>query len=78
MLTRLLPSAGRRKINGLSQPEKKVIELAAEGNRADQIAARLHRSIQTVRSHVRSVKIKLGAKTTTQAAVIAVREGHIK
>ena len=54
--------------------ERQVINLIAEGLGNKQIAARLHISIHTVKSHVRNVMEKLALHTRLQIAAYAHRE----
>jgi DNA-binding NarL/FixJ family response regulator len=51
--------------------ERQVINLIAEGLGNKQIAARLHISIHTVKSHVRNVMEKLALHTRLQIAAFA-------
>ncbi|MBC1260805.1 response regulator transcription factor [Synechococcus sp. BSF8S] len=62
---------------GLSEREQEVLELVVRGYQNPQIASRLHLSVETVRSHLRSAFQKLGASGRTQAAVMAVCQGLV-
>jgi DNA-binding NarL/FixJ family response regulator len=55
-----------------------VLRLLAEGLPNKAIAARLHLSEKTVKSHVSSVLAKLGVADRTQAALRAVRDGYVE
>jgi len=57
----------------LTQTERKVLNLIAEGLSNPQIAAKLVVSPSTVRFHVTSILRKLGVTNRTEAATIAVR-----
>ena len=60
----------------LTPRELEVLRLIAEGLPNKAIAARLHLSEKTVKSHVSSVLAKLGVADRTQAALRAVRDGY--
>jgi DNA-binding NarL/FixJ family response regulator len=55
--------------------EMDVLRLVAGGLTNPQISKRLSISVSTVNHHVHNLLDKLGAKTRTEAAAIAVREG---
>ena len=61
----------------LTDRERQVLELLAEGFTTQRIAADLVLSLHTVRNHVRNVLMKLGAHTRLEAVTIALREGLI-
>jgi NarL family two-component system response regulator LiaR len=61
----------------LTPREFATLELLAKGLTNPQIAERLVVSASTVNFHVHNVLNKLGAKTRTEAVVIAAREGLI-
>ncbi len=61
----------------LTDREEATLELLARGLTNRQIAGKLMISISTVNFHVHNVLDKLGAKTRTEAVVIASREGLI-
>ncbi|MGW6504122.1 ATP-binding protein [Nonomuraea angiospora] len=61
--------------DGLTERERDVLRLIAEGLSNRQIAARLHISPSTAGVHVSHILTKLGAATRTEAAVIAFHEG---
>lgn len=58
--------------------ELEVLQLVADGLLNKEIAARLDRSIETVKTHVKHLIGKLEARDRTHAAVIGVRRGLIK
>jgi DNA-binding NarL/FixJ family response regulator len=51
----------------LTDIERKILKLCAEGYTQRQIAVTIDRDFETVKSHLKNVRIKLGAKNTTQA-----------
>jgi two-component system, NarL family, response regulator DevR len=57
----------------LTEQERKVLELLAEGLTNRQIGERLHLAEKTVKNYVTSVLSKLGMTRRTEAAVYAVR-----
>jgi DNA-binding NarL/FixJ family response regulator len=52
-----------------------VLQLLAAGRANSAIAQELFISINTVRNHVANILVKLNAKTRTEAAAIATRDG---
>jgi DNA-binding CsgD family transcriptional regulator len=57
---------------GVSRAEAAVLALLADGQANAAIATRLHVSTETVKTHVRNVLRKLGARSRVQAALIAL------
>lgn len=78
MLSRLLPrlrrQSGAMRVT-LTEREREVLALVAEGLTNAAIAERLHVSIHTVRNHVANLSAKLGATSKLEALAIAVRDG---
>ncbi len=62
----------------LTNRELEVLQLVAEGLSNADMAAKLHITVKTVRSHVSNVLSKLHLKDRTQAAVYAWREGVVR
>lgn len=78
MLNRLLTRFQRgREHRGaeLTDREREVLSLVAEGLSNAAIAERLVVSIHTVRNHIASLSAKLGAHSKLEALAIAVRRG---
>ena len=78
MLARLLPRLHRRQAephDKLTERERQVLQLLAEGLSNAAIADRLFVSVHTVRNHVANLSTKLGAHSKLEALSIAVREG---
>ncbi len=78
MLARLLPRL-RRTGGGhhqeLTERERDVLALLADGLTNAAIAERLVVSVHTVRNHIANLSTKLGAHSKLEALSIAVREG---
>jgi DNA-binding NarL/FixJ family response regulator len=68
----------RRALEGLTDREREVLSLMAEGLDAGEIAGRLHISAKTERNHVASALSKLGAHSRLEAVVFAARHGAVK
>ena len=61
----------------LSEREVEILKQVADGNRNRDIGARLAISEDTVKSHLRHILEKLGAKDRTEAVAIGIRRGII-
>lgn len=61
----------------LTEREREVLALVAEGLSNAAIAARLRVSVHTVRNHIASLSAKLGAHSKLEALSIAVRQGLV-
>lgn len=68
------PRAGD--VTGLSAREQEVLDLLATGMTNPEIAAALHVSRATVKTHVSHILAKLGVEDRVQAAVLAARAGR--
>jgi DNA-binding NarL/FixJ family response regulator len=79
MLARLLPRLGRTgtaaRPQELTEREREVLALLADGLTNAAIAERLVVSVHTVRNHIANLSAKLGAHSKLEALSIAVREG---
>ncbi|MGN7454517.1 response regulator [Paenibacillus pasadenensis] len=63
---------------GLTEREKEVLLLIAEGRANKEIAEELHISIKTVKTHVSNLLMKCEMEDRTQLAVYAHRKGWAK
>lgn len=73
------PAAGgvRARSARLSGKERSVMRELARGSNTDEIAAALHVSPHTVRTHIKNGMRKLEARTRAHAVAIALSEGAI-
>jgi DNA-binding NarL/FixJ family response regulator len=62
------------KLRALTQRERDVLRLLADGHSNEEIGKRLFISPETVRTHVRKAMDKLGADTRTEAVAKALRQ----
>lgn len=85
-LTRLLHQVARERearrdaqalLSQLTDREREIIQLLAEGLRNDDIASRLYISPQTVQTHVRNILAKLKVHSKLEAVAFAVKHGAI-
>jgi DNA-binding NarL/FixJ family response regulator len=65
------------KLPQLTQREREVLRLLADGLANEEIGQRLFISAETVRTHVRKAMAKLDADTRTQAVATALRQSLI-
>jgi DNA-binding CsgD family transcriptional regulator len=77
VLAGVLVSAQTDKIPTLTQREREVLRLLADGLSNEEIGKRLFISPETVRTHVRKAMAKLEADTRTQAVATALRQSLI-
>ncbi|WP_322754578.1 MULTISPECIES: response regulator transcription factor [unclassified Frankia] len=74
VLTRLRDGAPEdRMLSALSERERQILGLIAEGLTNRQIASRIHLAEKTVKNNVSSILEKLGLTSRTQAAVFATK-----
>jgi DNA-binding NarL/FixJ family response regulator len=64
-------------VEPLTEREREVLGLVAQGKANKEIARELGIGDRTVRTHVTSILGKLGLVSRTQAAIYAVREGLV-
>ncbi|MEU0534962.1 response regulator [Amycolatopsis tolypomycina] len=68
-------SAAAEQAAALSERERAVLVLIAEGLSNTDIAGRIHVSVGTVKDHVSAILTKLGVGSRVQAALVAQRAG---
>jgi DNA-binding NarL/FixJ family response regulator len=73
----LVSSHAADQLPSLTQREREVLRLLADGLSNEEIGKRLFISPETVRTHVRKAMAKLEADTRTQAVAIALRQSLI-
>ncbi len=87
VLTRLLHQVSRERearrdaqtlLSDLTEREREILQLLAEGLRNDDIASKLFISPQTVQTHVRNILGKLRVHSKLEAVSFAVRHGAIQ
>jgi DNA-binding NarL/FixJ family response regulator len=66
-----------RPAGNLTPRERDVLVLLAEGFRTTEVAEHLSVSEHTVRSRIKSILTKLGARNREHAVAIAIREGAV-
>ena len=74
VLAGALASSMSSKVQQLTQRERDVLRLLADGLTNEEIGKRLFISAETVRTHVRKAMDKLDADTRTQAVARALRD----
>jgi DNA-binding NarL/FixJ family response regulator len=60
-------------LKSLTDREKEILDLLAQGQSNKTIAARMYLSVRTVEGHVRSIYIKLGVHSRAEAMLIAIQ-----
>ncbi|MBT2761158.1 response regulator transcription factor [Paenibacillus sp. ISL-20] len=63
--------------NPLTEREREVLRLAADGNSSNEIASKLHLSYGTVRNYMSEILSKLSAKNRIEAISMAEEKGWI-
>jgi DNA-binding NarL/FixJ family response regulator len=65
-------------LRSLSERERQVLGLLARGYSNRRIAEACYLSLNTVRTHVQNVLVKLGVHSKLEAAAMAVRQGLVR
>jgi DNA-binding NarL/FixJ family response regulator len=84
MATRLLKGLARRSVDKtrgeepLTEREQAVLRLVASGASNSKIAEKLSISVNTVKSHIKNIFMKLQLENRTQAAAYAVQSGLVR
>jgi DNA-binding NarL/FixJ family response regulator len=73
----LLSRRSTERLPSLSNREREVLDLLAQGLTGEQVAERLVLSAETIKTHIRNAMTKLEANTRVHAIAIALREGFI-
>jgi len=77
-LKRLEEGEGRKSYDGLTDREKEVLTLVAEGASNEEIGRRLYISVKTVQTHRAHIMEKLELHDRTQLVRYAIRKGLIE
>jgi DNA-binding NarL/FixJ family response regulator len=64
-------------LRSLSERERQILALLGQGYANRRIAETCHLSLNTVRTHVQNILVKLGVHSKLEAATIAVRHGLV-
>jgi DNA-binding NarL/FixJ family response regulator len=67
-----------RALESLTEREQEVLRLLAGGRTNREIADELYVGMETVKSHVGSVLLKLGVRDRTQAVITAYETGFVR
>jgi DNA-binding NarL/FixJ family response regulator len=73
----LLSRRSTERLPSLSNREREVLDMLAQGLTGEQVAGELVLSAETIKTHVRNAMSKLEAHTRVHAIAIALREGFI-
>jgi DNA-binding NarL/FixJ family response regulator len=65
-------------LRSLSDRERQILALLARGYSNRRIAEACYLSLNTVRTHVQNVLVKLGVHSKLEAAALAVRQGLVQ
>ena len=65
-------------LRSLSERERQILHLLARGYSNRRIADACYLSLNTVRTHVQNVLVKLGVHSKLEAAALAVRQGLVR
>jgi DNA-binding NarL/FixJ family response regulator len=71
-------SAAAEQVGQLTERERAVLVLIADGLSNTDIGARIHVSVGTVKDHVSAILTKLGVGSRVQAALVAQRAGLLE
>jgi PAS domain S-box-containing protein len=61
----------------ITEREREILLLVGDGYENDQIARRLHLSVNTVKTYMQRARAKLGANSRAHAVALAIRRGLI-
>jgi DNA-binding NarL/FixJ family response regulator len=73
----LLSRRSTERLPSLSNREREILDLLAQGLTGEGVAEQLVLSAETVKTHIRNAMGKLEASTRVHAIAIALREGYI-
>jgi two-component system response regulator DevR len=67
-----------RRTSKLSERELEVLSVLAMGASSAEVADALSISLNTMRTHLKNILVKLEARSKLEAVIIAIREGRIE
>ena len=73
----IITTTPRSRSGSLSDRERQVLEQIAWGHSVDDISANLFLSPHTVRTHIKNILRKMGARTRAHAVAMALSEDII-
>ncbi len=73
----LLSRRSTERLKSLSNREREILDLLAQGMTGEQVAEHLVLSAETIKTHIRNAMNKREAHTRVHAIAIALREGYI-
>lgn len=76
-VNRMEPGEEKARYDGLSEREREILKLVAEGRTSQQIADELFLSVNTVQTHRAHIMEKLGLHNRTELIRYALRKGII-
>jgi two-component system response regulator NreC len=76
-MSRMEPGAEKKRFDGLSDRERQVLKLVAEGQTSQQIADELVLSVNTVQTHRAHIMTKLNLRNRADIVRYALRKGLI-
>jgi DNA-binding NarL/FixJ family response regulator len=77
VIERLRNSGGDRRPAGLNDSQVAILRLISRGHSNREIAADVHLSENTVKSHIQEIFRKLGVRNRVEAAILAGKSGWI-
>ena len=70
-------STERQRVNRLTDRQRQILQLMAEGVSPREMAAQLNVSPYTLRTHVQNILTRLSVHTKTEALAMAMRHGKV-
>ena len=72
------PAATRSNGGGLTRRQREILQLFADGHSTEEVAKRLDRSTETIRTHTKAALARLGARDRAHAVAIGLRNSLIE